>query len=334
MTTDHSGDLDARRKGHAEPETRARRVARRSGAIALVALFAAIALGASAILHLASPLGREAARDAFANFTSSRIRGTMRIGEITRLDFDRLDLVDFEIVAPNGETVIRTARMGGEFRWSELFSRGTIELAPSYFDRSEIWLTPRGAQGQVNLVYAMEVPDGEWNVPLELNDIELIDNILHIELPGKPAVTMRDVHGVADLHVGHEFVWRLDENRGYADLSPIEAGFRHMRGRLRSDHAHPLVVRMILDVEIAEPGVRFDYEVPALAGREGEPYFELDLGAELGVSEDRDDCAEGDEEHCAAAIREEREMARRRAQRAGARERADERRAEREREAN
>lgn len=302
---------------------------RRALALAIGTVFA---LGASLAVHIRTALGREAARDAMVGYLSGRIRGTASIGELTHFGLDGIDMRDFRVVAPNGETVIRTERMGGLFEWSALFDTGTLMLAPTYFDRSEIWLTPRGAQGQVNLVYAMEVPDGRWHLPFEMNDIELIDNVLHIELPGKPAVTMRDVDGLADLHVGHEFVWRMDRNRGYADLSPIEAGFRHMRGRLRSDHEHPLVVSMLLDTEIAEPGVRFDYRVPALVGRAGEPYFELDLGVDLGVSDARDDCAEGDREHCAEAAREERDLALERERRRPQREREAERQASRERE--
>ena len=294
-------------------------------------LLAIAALTASAIVHLATDLGREAARDGMVAFLSSRIRGTVHVGEITHLDFERLAMTDFRIDAPDGETVITTDRMAGLFRWGELFDTGTMQLAPTYFDRAEIWLTP-GPGGQVNLVHAMEVPDGRWMPPFEMNDIQLIDNILHIELPGKPPVTMRAVNGLADLHVGHQFLWRMDQNRGYTDLSPLEVGFRHMSGRLQSDHAHPLVVQMVLDAEIAEPGARFDYHVPALGGGEGRPYFDLDVPVDIGVSDARDDCAEGDEEHCAAAAREEQDRAEQRERRAPARERAQSRQAERDRE--
>lgn len=294
-------------------------------------LLSLIALAGSALLHLATPLGREAARDAMEAHLSSRIRGTVYVGELTHLDLATMAMKDFRIYTPDGELVIRAERMGGMFDWSELFEHRVVQLAPCYFDRAEVWLTPRGPQGQVSLVDAMEVPDGTWMIPLELNDIELIDSVMHVSLPGKPPVTMRDVDGLADLHVGHRFTWRMDESRGHADLGPIEAGFRHMRGRLTSDNAHPLIVAMLLDAEIAEPGARLDYHVPALAGEQGEPHFGIDLSVDLGVSDDRDDCAEDDEEHCPAARREEERMAEERERRAPSREHAQERESERER---
>jgi hypothetical protein len=304
-----------------------------AGALAFVAISLA-ALSVSALVHLATPLGRRAARDGFVAFLSSRIRGTVEVGELTNLEFDRVDLTDFRAYAPNGEMVIRTERMGGHVRWGELFSRGTIEIAPSYFDRAEIWLRPHGPQGQVSLVYAMEVPDGVATIPLELNDIELVDNILHAELPGAPPVVMRNVDGLADLHIGHQFTWRLDENRGYADLEPIHAGFRHMSGRLTSDNARPLVVQMMVDVEAAEPGARLAYEVPALAGRDGQPHMSLQFPVDLGVSGARDDCSERDGAACQASLREELAHARERAERAPERERERDELSAREREAN
>lgn len=299
---------------------------RRLVVVKLFGLLALVALLVSVRIHLATDLGREAARDGMAAFLSSRIRGTVHIGEITRLDPTTLTLSDFRITAPDGETVIRTEHMGGFFQWGALVEHGVLKLAPCYFDRAEIWLSARGPDRQVNLVHAMEVPDGRWTIPLEMNDIELVENVLHIDLPGKPPVTMRDVNGFADLHVGHLFEWRMDRNRGYADLAPIKAGFRHMSGRLRSDHAHPLVVQMLLDLEIAEPGAKLDYHVPALVGERGRAYFEHSE-VDLGISDARDDCAEGDEDACARARREERNLAARREERSGARERSEDRRA-------
>lgn len=298
------------------PGERARARARRALSVVLVAALATLALLASALVHLATPLGREAARDLLVALLSRSIRGTAHVGEITTLDLDRIDLTDFRVDGPDGETVIATARMGGELGWSELLDTGTIEIAPSYFDRAEIWLRASGPDGQVGLVHAMEVPDDRWTIPVALRDIRLIDNVIHIDLPGKPGVTLRGVHGLADLRVDHEFVWRMDRNRGYADIPLFELGFRHMSGRLRSDHAHPLRVQMLLDLELAEPGARFDYRVPALAGERGEPYFDLDVPVDLGISEARDDCAEGDREHCPEARREEEALARERARRA------------------
>jgi hypothetical protein len=276
--------------------------ARHGLAIGLAALaflvLALLAISASAIVHLATPLGREAARDGFVAYLSSRIRGTAHVDEMTHLDFDGMEVRNFWVTAPNGERVIQVDRMAGRFDFGEVFKTGYIQMIDSVFDVGTVRIT-EGPGGQVNLVHAMEVPDDRWVIPVQLRDIRLIDQTMIVSLPGKPAVTMREVHGLADLHVGHRFLWRMDQNRGWVDLPlGIEGGFRHMSGRLQSDNVRPLIVQMLLDLELAEPGARLDYTVPALAGREGEPYFELSAPYDIGVSDAEDDCAEGDEEEC------------------------------------
>jgi hypothetical protein len=294
-----------------------------------------VASSASAFVHLATPLGREAARDTFVDWMSSRIRGRVEVGSFERMDPHMFVMTDFRVIAPDGEVVISTPRQSGDPEWGDLFTEGVFRMAPCTMERSTIRLT-RGPDDQVNLVYAMEVPDDRWTLPVEMNQIRLVDQVMIVDLPGKPAITMRDVHGIADMHVGHVFEWRLFQNRGYVDLSPIHAGYRHMRGRLRSDHRMPLRVRMLVDLELAEPGIRLDYTAPRAIGRRGEPHFGVDLTEELGISDAEDDCAEGDLEECETpeqlrAAQREIRYQREREERRQREEERRERRAERER---
>lgn len=266
-----------------------------------VALLALVTLVASALAHAETEIGLLAAEH-FVEWSGSRTsRGTVLVGRVRSLPPGRLSLLDYRIVAPNGEVVIRADEVAGMPEWRGLLD-GQVRFRPSWFVRARIRLTP-GPGGQINLVHASEVPEGVFTVPLVFEDIRLIDNEIFVDLPGKPPVTMRRVHGLADLYVGHFWQWRMDRNRGEVDASIplVEPGFRQMSGRLRSDDPHPLVVRMIVNAGPIETALSLDYHVPALAGEKGEPYFELDLG-EDGETEEQEEAREG-----LAEAREERE---------------------------
>lgn len=282
-----------------------------AGALALLSIPACLL---SLVLHTNTNIGRRAAEHAFEWIGSETSRGTVRIGRVRSLPPDRLSLLDYSVTATDGEVVIRADEIGGWLDPSG-FLDGQVRFDPSWFVRTHIRLTP-GPRGQVNLVHASEVPEGVTAMPVVYSNIRLIDNTIFIDLPGKPAVTMRHVYGFSDLHVGHFWQWRLDGNRGEVDLRPFtHPGFREMRGRLRSDHAHPLVVRLVLDLEVAEPVLALDYYVPELTGAEGEPHFDLDLGEDLeghGVDETEEQEEASDQlsearEALESAIREERE---------------------------
>jgi hypothetical protein len=286
-------------------------LAEKIAAVAGVSLLALAALALSLMAHLETDVGLRAAEHAIEWQASHASRGEVRIGRVRSLPPGRLSLLDYRITAPNGEVVIAADEIAGMLEPRGLLD-GQIRFRPSWFVRSKIRLTP-GPGGQINLVYASEVPEERSSMPLVFEDIRLIDNEIFVGLPGKPAVTMRKVYGLADLHIGHFWQWRLSNNRGEVDLRPFtHPGFREMNGRVRSDHAHPLVVTMVLDIEIAEPDVTLDYYVPALAGAEGEPYFELNLGEREGVgqSEQEEEAREAVAEARAeleGTIREERE---------------------------
>lgn len=268
-----------------------------------IALLTIGALVVSVLAHLETGVGLAAAEHLIEWSGSASSRGTVRVGRVRSLPPGRLSLLEYRIIAPDGEVVIAAEEIAGMPEWRGVLD-GQMRFRPSWFVRTNIRLT-EGPGGQVNLVHASEVPEGVFTVPLVFQDIRLIDNTILVDLPGKPAVTMRHVDGLADLYIGHFWQWRMDDNRGEVDLPIVEPGFREMSGRLRSDHAHPLVVRMVVDAEIAEAGVSMDYYVPALAGEEGEPYFELDLGEDVegrGADETeeqeeaREDVAEAREE--------------------------------------
>ncbi len=279
-----------------------------------VCVLSIAALAVSLVAHLETGVGHAAAEHLIEWSGSRTSRGTVRVGRVRSLPPGRLSLLDYRIIAPDGEVVIASDEIAGMPEYRGVLD-GQVRFRPSWFVRTKIRLTP-GPGGQVNLVYASEVPEGTFTIPLVFEDIRLIDNTIFVDLPGKPAVTMRHVDGLADLHIGHYWRWRLDDNHGEVDLPIVEPGFRHMSGRLTSDHAHPLVVRMVVDAEIAEASLTLDYYVPALAGERGEPHFDLDLG-EGGVDETeeqeeaRDTLAEAREE------REEVERALREARAAG-----------------
>ncbi|MCZ7677902.1 MAG: hypothetical protein M5U28_03620 [Sandaracinaceae bacterium] len=290
--------------------TRPGRVARGVAVGLGVALLTVAALLAGLALHANTAVGLAAAEHLVEWSGSETSRGTVRVGRVRSVPPRQLSLLDYRIIAPDGEVVIASDEIAGVPDWSGVLD-GQVRFRPSRFVRARIRLTP-GPDGQVNLVHASEVPDERFTIPLVFEDIRLIDNTIHVSLPGKPAVTMRRVHGRADLHIGHLWEWRLRDNRGEIDLPIVEPGFRRMNGRLKSDSAHPLVVRMEVDAGPIETSLSLDYHVPALAGEEGEPYLDLDL--EEGEDEEEEAHEELSE---AREEREEVERALREAERAG-----------------
>lgn len=219
-------------RGRRRPR-RGRRVrerwARRVGRWASRALVLGIAVVALLVAVADTAAGRRVAERAFEWTGSVTSRGTVRIGRIEALPPGPLVLTDYEIIAPNGERVLRADRMSGHLDWTG-FLEGRVRFRPCRFEGTEIHLTPGGPGGQVNLVYASEVPDGRFTVPLVWQDIELVDNVIHVRLPPKPPLVMRNVHGQADLHIAHRWTWTLRRNHGVIDLPLVEPGFREMNG--------------------------------------------------------------------------------------------------------
>lgn len=265
-------------------------------------LLGAIVLLAMIVVHAPTALGREAIRQYYVTSASAQYRGTVEVDAIEEVSFDRWVMRGYRVIAPNGEHVLHTPEMVARWDVGALLD-GEMRYRPAWFENSTIRITP-GPGGQVNLAYALEVPDGRFFIPTRFDDVRVENNTIHVDLPGKPAVTMREVYGLTTLELYRTFRWRMDGYRGTAELPlGIETGFSEMNGRLRTDHAHPLIIRMVIDLPIAEPGVRMDYHAPGVVGEQGEPYFELDLPvdvrpgrAEGGGGEAEQGSEEGEEE--------------------------------------
>lgn len=223
-------------------------------------------------------IGREQARRFFEWAGSSTSRGEVRIGEVVELPPGPLVLRDYQTIAPDGERVLRAEQMSGHFDPTGLLE-GQVRFRRSRFVGTEIHLTP-GPRGQVNLIYASEVPEDRFTVPLVWEDIELEDNSILVDLPGKPPLAMRDVHGRAHLHIGHRWTWTMHDNHGFIDVPLLEVGFSSMNGRLTSDDPYPLIARTEIDLGVATPRISMDYFAPALAGLEGRPHFAVGFPAE------------------------------------------------------
>jgi hypothetical protein len=248
---------------------------------------ALLTLVVSAILHLATPLGRAAAADGLAKVLTSRVRGTAHVGEVTRLDFDGIEMRDFTVTSPTGERVLAAERMETEFAFGESLRRGAIVLTPCELEGGEMRIT-HGPRDQIDLIYSMEVPDDRFTVPVEIRDIRLIRQTMIMGLPGLPGrIEMKNVHGLADMKLGHQFSARMDQVRGIVNVPIVDVGFERLNGRLRSDDRIPMVVRMVLDLDVAEPSMEIRYAAPRAIGEQGEP----GLGIELGV-----DVPEADED--------------------------------------
>lgn len=229
--------------------------------------------------HLATPLGRAAVAEGAGALLSSRIRGTAHIGTVSRLDFSGIEMRDVVITADGGERVIAARRWEAGFAYATSFSRGAVVLAPSRLEGGSMRITA-GPGDRVELVHAMEVPDERFMLPVEVRDIELSDLAIVFALPGVPGeVEMRDVSGLIDMQLGHRFHCRMDRMRGYVNVPIVHVGFSRLGGRLSSDLATPLVVRMVLDLEVAEPSMEVRYRLTR--GESAHGHMDIVLGADV-----------------------------------------------------
>lgn len=236
-------------------------------------------------VHCQTALARRAVRGLAMHLANTSSRGTLSIDEVTEFGTDRVAFQGYRITAPSGATVITVERLSGEPVMSSLFG-GTIHLRDVRFEQSTSLLS-EGPGGQVDLVWASEVPDDRSGPNVVLERIEMVDGTIVVDLPGKPRLRMSAVSGLAHLRIGRFYQWRMDRVSGNVELPVLgEVAFSDMSGRLKSDHAHPLIVDLVVDIGVADPHVHLDYSVPALAGGEGDPHLDLDLPSGLGGSED------------------------------------------------
>lgn len=262
---------------HARNRHRGRRVLE---ALAWTAVALAL-LTASALVHLASRVGRAACADALAVLLTSRVLGASHIGAVTRLDFDGIEMRDVLVTAPDGEPVASMDRVSGDFAFGESLSRRAFVLTGCEMDGGEVRIT-RGPTDQINLIRALEVPDDRWTLPVEMRDIRLLDLTTLMSLPGLPGeMDVADVYGLADLTIGHVFSLRLDRVHGYASFPIADVGFDSLNGRLRGHDLQPLVLRMILDLEVADPAMEVRYLAPRAIGRDGEGHARIEIGADV-----------------------------------------------------
>ena len=234
----------------------------------------------SAMLHLSTGLGHAAAADMMGMLLSSRVRGTATIDEVTHLGFD-MEMRGFRVVSPQGDTVISVDRMSTTFHPWDSIARRAIVLYPCELEGGGMRIA-RGPDDQIDLVYAMEVPDDRFMPDVQIRDIRLLHQTMTFALPGVPGeVQMANVYGLADMTLGHQFACRMDQVNGYVNIPIVHIGFNRLNGRIRSDDATPLVVRMALDLEVADPTMEIRYRAPGAVGREGSGSLSIELGADV-----------------------------------------------------
>jgi hypothetical protein len=140
----------------------------------------------------------------------------------------------------------------------------------------------RGPDDQINLVYTMEVPDDRFMIPVQIRDIRLLHQTMVFHLPPIPvSVEMANVYGLVDMELGHQFVARMDQVHGYVNIPVVHIGFMGLNGRILSDDARPLIVRMQMDLEVADPSMRITYSAPGAIGREGGGNMGIELGVDM-----------------------------------------------------
>lgn len=260
---------------------------------ALLVAITVVTFAVSMTVHLMfTEVGRAAARDGMIAAMNGRIRGTADIEEVVRLDFDGVEMRNFQVTSPSGTVVIQADSMIAEIAWLDIFDTGHFTLTPAWLDHGTMRIT-RGPNDQIDLVYAMEVPDDRVMPTIDIRGIRLSDMTMVFDLPGAPAVEMRNVSGLTTMSLGHTFMSRMDRIRGYVNIPVVHLGFEHLTGRITSDHEVPLMVAMVLDLEVAEPGMRIRYVAPGAVGRDGDAGMNIDLNVHIETAEE-DDCPGGE----------------------------------------
>lgn len=236
-----------------------------------------VLLSMSALLLADTSFGRAAIAKMFASYASNAQRGTITIDSLDDVGFDRWLFRGYRVLDTEGREVLHVGELEARWDVDDLITDGQMRFRPAWFRNATIRLLPRKEGGQISVIHALEVPDGRFWVPIHMDDMRIIDNTIHVDLPGKPAVSLTKVHGLATLHMGNTFKWRLDEYRGHLDVPVVQADFSDMSGRLRSDNPAPLRAKLVLDLKIAEPQAKMTYRVPSIDGKKGEPHLDLDL---------------------------------------------------------
>jgi hypothetical protein len=245
------------------------------------AAFVGLVIALSAMLHLHTQIGLAAARDMAEAAMTSRIRGTAHIGSITHLGLDGIEMHDFTVTAPDGAQVISADRLSAQVALGASLRRGQVIVTPCEMEGGTM-LVSRGPDDQIDLVYAMEVPDDRWMIPILIRDIRLLHQRMVFELPPIPfSIEMDAVYGLVDMQLGHEFVARMDQVHGYVNIPIVHIGFSELNGRIASDDPRPLIVRMRVDLDVADPSIRIDYHAPGAVGRPGGAGMGIELGPDM-----------------------------------------------------
>jgi hypothetical protein len=235
---------------------------------------------ASGALHASTDVGRAAVRDLTERVVNDRIDGRMHIGAITSLAWGRVEMRDVRIVSPDGELVLSGDRVSVALALRSSLERRALVLGACEIVGGETRLA-RGRHDQLGLVEALEIRGGRPTIPVELPGIRMRRQTVRLDLPGLPSVVLREVTGIVDATIARHFVARMRGLEGRASVPIVDVAFDRLSGRIAGGSARPLVARMVLDLEVADPGMAITYRAPAAIGRAGNASATLELGARV-----------------------------------------------------
>ncbi len=99
----------------------------KGAAAAAWVLFAAVAVGASAYLHVFAPLARDVVRDVALDLVNRRIRGRIEIGHVAEVDWGRVRVEHLAVFDPAGARVLHVPEVSVELDMASLLA-GRVEL--------------------------------------------------------------------------------------------------------------------------------------------------------------------------------------------------------------
>ena len=229
--------------------------------LTLIALSMALIVVLSGAFVIWTASGREVLAGWIADFTSTKIPGSMKIGELESIGFLRPVATDIEFFAPDGERVLRVDR--AEVHWNvEQLLRGKIGFYKARADGGEIIIAIEDG-GRTNLQDAFKT-ERQDKIPLELDSMHFQNMTVLLRTSGETRFVVRDIQGFLS-------VWREDTPGVRVDFGRVRGVFEkpeitgdkiellHMEGQVWAQQLH--VASLELKTRIGKGGIdaHFDY---------------------------------------------------------------------------
>lgn len=182
--------------------------------VALVCLLVSVAY------HLRLPRARLVIRELLSNWVSAELRGELEIGEIARLDLDRIVARNVIVRDPEGRLVIRAEEVTLWPSWNDLL-RGRVRTQGARIEHGEVRLFVSEDGNSVSLVDAFQpsrtstTSDGPASpIPIVIDGVRLSRIEVRGDVPGLAGLDIVDIEARGNMLFDETIVFRVDHLDG------------------------------------------------------------------------------------------------------------------------